>query len=314
MPDKDSFSILIVDDERSNLDVLTFILKSQYGVQVAKSGEAALKRAREQKPDLILLDIMMPDMDGFEVLAELKSSDDTRHIPVIFITGLARVEDEEKGFLLGAVDYIVKPFNTSIVKARVRTHMRIVKQIRTIERLGMIDALTDIPNRRSLDQRIDVEWERCIASEMPLNLLIIDVDHFKNYNDTYGHPQGDLLLQSLAQTLAASLPRPEDFVSRMGGEEFAVLLPAIPLSKALLVAESLRANVEAMEVQDSNTSAITKVTISIGVASVSPHSDDTISAFISAADAALYQAKNSGRNRVCQGTAPSGTISIVLTS
>lgn len=299
MPDKDAFTILVVDDERSNLDVLTFILKSQYSVQVAKSGEAALKRARDQKPDLILLDIMMPDMDGFEVLAELKASDDTRHIPVIFITGLARVEDEEKGFLLGAVDYIVKPFNTSIVKARVRTHMRIVKQIRTIERLGMIDALTDIPNRRSLDQRLDVEWERCIASEMPLNLLILDVDRFKLYNDTYGHPQGDLLLQSLAQTLTASLPRPEDFVSRMGGEEFAILLPAISHAKALEVAESVRANVEAMEIPDSNNAGATKVTISIGVASVTPTISDTISAFISVADAALYEAKNTGRNKVC---------------
>lgn len=296
---KNTFSILVVDDERSNLDVLTFILKNQYSVQVAKSGAVALKRARDQKPDLILLDIMMPDMDGFEVLAELKAQDETRHIPVIFITGLARVEDEEKGFLLGAVDYILKPFNTSIVKARVRTHMRIVKQSRTIERIGMIDALTDIPNRRSLDQRLDIEWEHCLRSGIPLSLLIVDVDKFKVYNDTYGHPQGDLLLQSLAQTLSSTLKRADDFVARMGGEEFAVLLPGIGRDGALNVAESLRTNVEAMEISDTANTAVTGVTISVGVTTITPTADDTIGAFIAKADAALYEAKNSGRNRVC---------------
>lgn len=299
MNEKNIFSILVVDDERSNLDVLTFILKSQYSVQVAKSGAVALKRAREQKPDLILLDIMMPDMNGFEVLAELKAHDETRHIPVIFITGLARVEDEEKGFLLGAVDYIVKPFNTSIVKARVRTHMRIVKQIRTIERIGLVDALTDIPNRRSMDQRLDTEWERAKIAAMPLSLLIADVDKFKLYNDTFGHPQGDVLLQNLAQTLTSTLKRTDDFVARIGGEEFAVLLPYTPLAGALSIAEELRASVEVMEVSDTTNSAATKVTISIGVSTIVPAASDSVGAFLAAADSALYEAKNTGRNKVC---------------
>lgn len=298
MDEKMPFSILVVDDERTNLDVLTFILKNQYNVQVAKSGASALKRARAQKPDLILLDIMMPDMDGFEVLADLKAHDDTRQIPVIFITGLARVEDEEKGFLLGAVDYIVKPFNTSIVKARVRTHMRIVRQIRTIERLGLIDALTDIPNRRSLDQRLDSEWDRCMKSDTPLSLLIVDVDRFKAYNDTYGHPQGDVLLQGLAHTLATTLKRPDDFVARMGGEEFAVLLPYTTHEGAMTIAEEMRANVEAMDIQDASSSPA-PVTISIGVASVVPSPGETVGTFLAAADCALYEAKKNGRNRVC---------------
>lgn len=240
MFDKNEFSILVVDDDRSNLDVLSFILKPQYTVQVAKSGLSALKRAQEQQPDLILLDVLMPDMNGFEVLAELKASDSTRHIPVIFITGLGRAEDEERGFLLGAVDYIVKPFKASTIKARVRTHMRIVKQIRTIERLCLIDGLTDIPNRRSLDQHLETEWNSARREKTPLSLLIVDVDRFKNFNDTHGHPQGDVLLQSLAQTLLSVLKRPRDFAARMGGEEFAVLLPDTMLPGALAIAEELR--------------------------------------------------------------------------
>lgn len=292
-------TILVVDDERSNLDVLTYILRPQYNVQVAKSGETAVKRAREQKPDLILLDIIMPDMNGFEVLTELKTHDETRHIPVIFITGLARVEDEEKGFLLGAVDYIVKPFKNSIVKARVRTHARIVQQIRTIERLGMIDALTDISNRRSFDQRLEQEWGRSAREKEPLSLLILDVDKFKTYNDTYGHPQGDVLLQALAQVMTSTLKRPGDFAARIGGEEFAVLLPATDQHGALAVAEELRKNVEAMRVPNPENTGSTSVTISAGVTSVIPEAGVSSSDFIAMADEALYEAKRSGRNRAC---------------
>ena len=294
----DLFNILVVDDERSNLDVLIHILKPDYNVLVAKSGQAALKRARENKPDLILLDIVMPDMTGFEVLAQLMDDDDTRDIPVIFITGLARVADEEKGFLLGAVDYIVKPFNTSIVKARVKTHLKIVKQMRTIEKLGMIDALTDIPNRRSFDHQMDVEWRKAVRDRTVMSFIMIDADKFKVYNDTYGHPQGDVLLQTLAETMVKTLKRPSDFAARLGGEEFAVILPDTDLEAALSIAESIRANVEAMEIPGTGDAANTSITVSVGVATISPTPDDSPAEFIAKADAALYTAKNSGRNRV----------------
>lgn len=294
-----TFNILIVDDERSNLDVLAHILKTQYNVQIAKSGTAALKRAKEQQPDLILLDIVMQDMNGFEVLAELKAYDETRHIPVIFITGLSQPEDEEKGFLLGAVDYIHKPFKPSIVKARVRTHLRIVNQIRTIERLCLIDALTEIPNRRSFDQQLDMEWNRAIREDTPLSLLSLDVDKFKNFNDTYGHPQGDILLQSLANTLTSALNLPSEFVARVGGEEFAVILPNMNLPNAMLLAEELRKAVEVMQVPTLDNTGTLSVTISIGAATVIPDDHQTIGALVTSADNALYQAKNSGRNRVC---------------
>ncbi len=299
MTDDARFNILIVDDERSNIDVLTHILKPQYGVRVAKTGASALKMANEHQPDLILLDVLLDDMSGFEVLAALKESDQTRHIPVIFVTGLARVEDEEQGFRSGAVDYIVKPFNNSIVLARVKTHLMIVKQIRTIERLGMIDALTDIPNRRSFDHQITVEWRRAVRESQPISLLIIDADQFKRYNDTYGHPQGDALLQSIAMNISRALKRPTDLCARLGGEEFAVVLPGTDLDGALLVAEQVRRSIEMCKVPSPHTNTMTSITVSIGVASTVPGQEDRIEDLMSRADQKLYQAKQEGRNRVC---------------
>lgn len=304
MTNKPEFSILVVDDDRTNLDVLSHILKSQYTVQIAKSGSAALKRVIDQQPDLILLDIVMPDMNGFEVLAELKALDSTRHIPVIFITGLVHAEDEEKGFLLGAVDYIAKPFNTSVVKARVRTHLRIVKQMRTIERLCMIDALTDINNRRGFDQKMEQEWLRASRDHSPISLLMVDVDKFKHFNDTYGHPQGDILLQALAGVLASVPCRPGDFVARLGGEEFAVVLPETTADGAMVLAEKVRKAVEDLRIPHTEDTPMLSITVSIGVVSQVPDTTFPLSDFISRADEALYKAKNAGRNRACLYTPP----------
>lgn len=292
------FSILIVDDERSNLDVLMHILKPDYGVRVAKSGLSALKVAMEHQPDLILLDILMPDMSGFDVLRALKESDRTRHIPAIFVTGLSRVEDEERGFHAGAVDYIVKPFNHAIVKARVETHLKIIKQMRMIERLGMIDALTDIANRRSFDNQLSIEWRRSVREGACISLLILDVDHFKKYNDTHGHPQGDRLLQLLARIMAGSLKRSTDLAARLGGEEFAVILPATPLEGARMLAESIRKNIEESNLICGHCGEGTGVTVSIGVASMVPTMENKSEELMAKADAKLYEAKLSGRNRV----------------
>lgn len=288
-----------MDDERSNLDVLMHILKPNYGVRVAKSGTSALKVATEYQPDLILLDVLMPDMSGFEVLRALKESDRTRHIPAIFVTGLSRVEDEERGFHAGAVDYIVKPFNHAIVKARVETHLKIIKQMRMIERLGMIDALTDIANRRSFDNQLSIEWRRSTREESCISLLILDVDHFKRYNDTHGHPQGDRLLQSLAHIIADSLKRSTDLGARLGGEEFSVILPATPLNGAVALAESIRQQIEENRLICSHCGEETGVTVSIGVACMIPSVDCKSEELISKADAKLYEAKLSGRNKVC---------------
>ncbi len=298
MSDDTKFSILVVDDESCNIDVLNHILRNEYRIYVAKSGHVALTRARQDKPDLILLDVVMPDMSGFDVLVELKESDATREIPVIFITGLASVQDEEKGFYLGAVDYITKPFNNSIVKARVKTHLQTVRQIRTIERLCMIDALTNISNRRSFDQRIHAEWENAHRDGMPLSILMMDVDHFKQYNDLHGHPQGDILLQVLAKKVSLVLARPTDAVFRVGGEEFAVLLPQTSVDEAVKVAETIRATIEATKIPSTSNSPETSTTVSVGVATAIPSSDMTIADLVKLSDTALYTAKGGGRNRI----------------
>lgn len=297
--DDEKFSILVVDDEKSNIDVLNHILKSEYRILVAKSGESALKRAYDESPDLILLDVLMPDMSGFDVLTALKDTDETRNIPVIIITGLSGVKDEEKGFFLGAVDYITKPFNNSIVRARVKNHIQIVKQIRTIERLGTIDALTEIPNRRSFDTQILTEWGRALRDKTPLSLLMIDADDFKSYNDAFGHPQGDVLLQVICKVFSKCLRRATDFVARIGGEEFAVILPGTDLEGALIIAENIRSSIEKTEIPSIRDIPPTLITISIGCACIVPEKNDELSDFMQTADNMLYNAKRAGKNKTC---------------
>jgi diguanylate cyclase (GGDEF)-like protein len=294
-------SVLIVDDERSNLAVLNKLLSGEYTVLTAKSGEEALKRVRENLPDLMLLDIMMPGMSGFDVLTRLKEYEDTKNIPVIVITGLDSEDDEERGFFLGAVDYITKPFKNAIVAARVRTHMKIVRQMRTIEMLGLIDPLTGISNRRGFDNRIDIDWRKCARDRSPISFLMMDLDKFKAYNDTYGHPQGDALLRAVAGIFSAAARRPSDLAARLGGEEFGVLLPDTDAEGALAIAELIRSRVEALRLPAADGSGTTSATISIGLVSTVPQENESFRDFISKADENLYTAKNSGRNRICRG-------------
>lgn len=277
-------SILVVDDDIAVREILEYILGQNYLVLTAGSGKDALEIAKEKRPDLILLDIIMPDISGFDLLLEFKESDATRNIPVIFITGLDSIEDEETGFFLGAVDYIAKPVRESIVRARVSTHIQIVNQIRTIERLGMIDALTEIPNRRSFDEKMQAEWSRCLRDKKPLSLVMIDVDKFKVYNDTYGHPQGDALLRTVAKVLAKTLKRPADMAARWGGEEFAALLPATPLEGAIAIAEMIRKNIQSTVIPLEKSNTPTSVTASLGVASIIPVTENSLKDLTTAAD------------------------------
>ena len=290
-------SILIVDDEMSNLMVLTHILGSEYTIYTAKSGVNAIEKAKEFRPDLILLDIVMPEMDGYEVLNSLRTADETCKIPIIFITGLSSNEDEEKGLSLDAADYISKPLNSKIVKLRVRNQIQIINQLRTIEHLSMVDQLTGIPNRRSFDDRLAVEWKHAIRENRPISILIIDIDKFKTYNDVYGHQQGDVVLQKVAQTIQRSLKRPTDLATRWGGEEFVILLPETDLEGALEVAEHIRENIEQEKIACADGST-PRVTVSIGVNTQYPTQGSPTESFFSNADKALYVAKELGRNRV----------------
>jgi diguanylate cyclase (GGDEF)-like protein len=299
--EEEKFRILIVDGDSVTITLLSEILEKDHTIAFAQTGADALKRAEEDKPDLILLDVLLPDTNGFDLLLNLKSMDKTRDAPVMFITGLSSVEDEEKGLMLGAVDYITKPFNNAIVRARVGTHLKIVRQIRTIERLGMLDALTEIPNRRSFDTRLRDEWRRTWRRQSPLSLLMLDVDKFKAYNDAYGHPQGDLLLQFVGKTLVSCIRRPTDMAARIGGEEFAVILGDTDRTGALVVAENIRSAIESGRVSYTDMNGVvsdTSATLSIGINSLVPGPELLINEFIQGADKNLYIAKESGRNRV----------------
>jgi len=299
MDDEGKFNILIVDDEKANLLMLNKILSPKYTIYTSRSGEEVFDKIKDIRPDLILLDIMLPGISGFDVLQQLKEAPETRSIPVIIISGLTSEVDEEKGLLMGAVDYIIKPFKTAIILARVNTQLQIVRQIRMIERIGMVDPLTDIPNRRCFDDRISIEWRRSLRTGNSISLLMLDVDKFKNYNDTWGHPQGDVLLKALSHIFISVARRPGDLAARIGGEEFSVLLPDTSIEAALRVAEDIRSQVEKLKVSTADGVTITSITVSIGVGSCTPDKDLQISDFISETDKKLYRAKQLGRNRVC---------------
>ncbi|MDR3089585.1 MAG: diguanylate cyclase [Desulfobulbaceae bacterium] len=291
-------SILLVDDESANLLALNKILSSAYAIFMAKNGEQALKIALESKPDLILLDVLMPVLDGFETLARLKSDEATKDIPVIFITALSNDDDEEKGFVLGARDYIKKPFKAAIVRARVSTQMQLVRSVRILKNLSYTDPLTGIANRRHFSERLEMEWKRAIRDKTSLSFLMMDIDKFKTYNDTYGHAQGDLMIQMVAKKLKAAARRPADLAARLGGEEFGLLMPDTKLADAVTIAERIRGEVEGERIMAG--AEETSRTVSIGAASVAPRQgDESPDDLIARADANLYTAKNTGRNRIC---------------
>ncbi len=290
-------SILIVDDETVNLKVLAHILGSDYTLYTAQNGISAVEKAKECKPDLIILDILMPGKDGYETLAEMKGCEDIENIPVIFISGLSSNFDEEKGLSLHAADYITKPFNEAIVKLRVRNQIQIVNQIRLIEHISRVDQLTNLPNRRSFDERINTEWKLAFRNRTPLSLIIIDIDKFKDVNDTFGHQKGDIVLQAVSNVYPKAFDRPTDFAARWGGEEFVALLPNTYSEGAVKIAERIRKDIEDTTIY-LDKDLTHKVTVSVGVNTVIPDKGNSVDAFISKADAALYKAKENGRNMV----------------
>lgn len=226
MPDKMKQQILIVDDVPRNLQLLGNILKSEdLNVAFAQNGKQAIEYALNKQPDLILLDIMMPEMDGYEVCWKLKENNLTKDIPVIFITALGDTADEYRGFKLGGVDYITKPFDSKIVQVRVENYLRLKRKTDLLEQLSSIDGLTEIPNRRRFDETFDNEWARAKRIQIKISLIIADIDYFKQFNDTYGHAAGDKCLRKVARALKRTIQRPSDFVARYGGEEFVLILP-----------------------------------------------------------------------------------------
>lgn len=292
------FTLLIVDDEKQNRLLLTELFGSTYKIIQAKNGVQALEKARQHRPDLILLDVLMPEMDGMGVLRELKRDDATRLIPVIFITALSSATDEENGLNLGAVDYISKPFHPPIVRVRVRNQLQLVHQRRLLEQLASLDGLTGIPNRRQFDATLLKEWHRCQRNRQPLSLIVADVDFFKKYNDALGHAAGDRVLQEVAATLRQAARRPGDLVARYGGEEFVLLLPETDATSAQALAEGLQQLLHRKAFAHPNSSLGPCLTMSMGGNTTVPSTTALDPEFFALADAALYRAKHQGRNQV----------------
>ena len=298
-PNPTRATLLIVDDQPANIKVLANLLKADYTIQVASTGAKALEIASgKQPPDLILLDILMPEMDGYAVCKALKSHTATSHIPVIFITALDEASDETKGFDLGAADYISKPFHPEIVQARIRNHLNLKRQADLLEAMSHIDGLTQVANRRHFDLALSREIKRLTRNAKPLGLIMIDIDYFKPFNDHYGHGKGDECLIRVAATLQQLMQRAGDLLARYGGEEFVVLLPETDREGVARLAEDMRAAVEGLRYRHDYSPVADHITISLGAMVTATVSQHTAQSLVEKADTALYDAKHQGRNRV----------------
>jgi len=298
--------ILVVDDAMENIQILHGALQDEQEVLFALDGARALEIARAQQPDLILLDAVMPDLDGYAVCKALLAAPETRDIPVIFVTALKSPEDETRALDAGAADFISKPVNAAVVRARVRTQLTVKRQRDALRALILTDSLTGAANRRAFDERLLAEWRRCGRAALPVALILVDIDHFKLYNDHYGHPAGDATLAQVAGAMGRAAARSQDLVARYGGEEFAILLPQLDSTGATGVANRLIAELEQMALPHAASPTAPHLTASMGIACMVPGEHSEPADLVQVADALLYQAKALGRNRYRVSGKPCG--------
>lgn len=320
-----SAKILLVDDREDTLDLLTLLLSQQgYSIESTIEPYKAIDLVEKIKPDLILLDIMMPKINGYQLCSILRKNQHTHDIPVIFISALDKTEKKIKGFEIGGVDYITKPFDLDEVIVRVNHHLhvsRLQKELKVknnilkheleirielehklrstnqkLKNLAIVDRLTGIANRRKFDLKIEQEWFRLAREQAFLSLILIDVDYFKLYNDAYGHQGGDDCLKQVAQTISRTVKRPADLVARYGGEEFAIILPSTNSKGATHVANCIKNAIEELKIPHTNSTVADYVTVSQGIATTIPDPDSLFESLICLADVALYEAKERGRN------------------
>jgi diguanylate cyclase (GGDEF)-like protein len=291
--------LLVVDDQRANIQALFQAFQADHKVQMATSGEQALSMCHSHPPDLVLLDVVMPGMDGFEVCRRLKADDVTKDIPVIFVTGHNDEEAETRGLDVGAVDFISKPINPRIVRARVKTHLTMKRQSDMLRQWVYIDGLTGVCNRRYFDEHLKSEWDRAIRLGAPLSVALVDVDLFKRYNDHYGHQAGDECLRRVAAVMKACLRRPTDMVARYGGEEFGLLLPDTDAAGALHLAGLIRDGLQQARIDHAESTVGPLLTISIGLCTWTPDAVGSAAELLATADAQLYLAKTRGRDQAC---------------
>jgi diguanylate cyclase (GGDEF)-like protein len=306
---------LVIDDTVTSATLVCHLL-GKMGLEPlhARDGESGIEMFKKEKPDLILLDIIMPGMDGFEVARRVRQLErDGEWTPIIFLSARTGDEDLERGIAVGGDDYLAKPVSEVVLKAKVRAMQRIAQMRysllvltrkldeanRELTRLSAADGLTGIANRRCFDEALSREWRRAARSGTSISLLVADVDHFKQFNDGYGHQVGDECLKAVARALECQLRRPTDLVARYGGEEFAAILPETDADGAARVAEAMRAAVASLAITHRFSTTAAMVTISVGVASMQPgRADDSgFVGLLQAADRALYRAKHAGRNR-----------------
>lgn len=291
--------ILIVDDVPMNIKVLAEIIKSpDYEILAATDGKTALQLSASEKPDLILLDIMMPNIDGYEVCKRLKFDKQTKNIPIIFVTARGEEDDETRGLELGAVDYITKPINPLIVKARVKNHLELKRKRDTLETLSITDGLTGIANRRCFDEFLNFEWIRARRAQSFLSLIMMDIDYFKLFNDNYSHLQGDECLKKIAKALSRSVKRATDLVARYGGEEFSCVLPLTNKKGAFALAHQIQSAIKSLKISHEYSPIAPIVTMSMGIATMIPDRSSPAHVLITAADKALFEAKKNGRNQI----------------
>ena len=290
-------TILVVDDMTTTLLLIHDLLKDTYEVKIAKSGAKALEILESPNDiDLILLDIEMPDINGYDVCRKIKNNETIKNIPIIFITGRTSQEDEEYGLNLGAIDYITKPFNKAIVKLRIKNYLDLKIKNDMLEKLSMYDGLTNIRNRRFFDETFEKTFNEIKRDKKSLAVLMIDIDFFKSYNDNYGHGQGDETLRKVAKALEKTIKRASDFVARYGGEEFVILLKGINKDGVETVANNLLNAVRELKITHEFSKIENYVTVSIGVSYYNSSSDITKLELLLKADETLYNVKNSGRN------------------
>ncbi|WP_246623272.1 diguanylate cyclase [Sphingomonas colocasiae] len=290
--------VLIVDDEISNIEIMNAVLEDSYEICFATSGEQAIETARTVLPDLILLDVLMPGMDGYEVCKTLKQDRLLADVPVIFTTGLDDQDAEARGLSLGAIDYVTKPIQPIILAVRVRNHIELKRLRDQLAEMAVTDALTGLSNRRRLEQALGVETARLARSEDWLSVIMLDIDFFKAFNDTYGHPAGDRCIAMVASALNRAVRRASDLAARYGGEEFACVLPGADADAAMTVAREIQAQVQSLSIPHTQSKVSSCVTVSIGIASARCRPGMTADLWIGNADRQLYLSKATGRNRI----------------
>jgi diguanylate cyclase (GGDEF)-like protein len=309
--------ILVIEDSKISLKILCdHIQKMDFSPIPAETGSIGVDLFLKERPDLVLLDIIMPDLDGYEVARQIRELEiPGEWTPIIFLSSLNKDQDIEAGIAAGGDDYLLKPISGIVLAAKIRAMQRIVQMRQSLlvltrkldsanqelKRLTSLDGLTGIANRRHFDSVLLREWRRGMRTGEELSVLMCDIDFFKQYNDTYGHQNGDECLRQVAQTLTHAMDRGGDLVARYGGEEFIAVLPGTSLSGASFVAEQMRKAISQLNIAHPGTPFST-VTASFGVASAVSMPETDPQDLVGAADLALYKAKHRGRNRVCQTT------------